>query len=161
MKRAVAALALVAATLPAWAAPDWAFSFALSSDTKATFFDLNSVKKVGDIVTFWTDVYNKVPDKGIKHMVVRTRVNCSEQTAVVLSYVAYLQNGDNKTRENDSERMQALVPGSVGEQQADLVCNKTFPGAVEPKKLRRIGSKSPEETSAAWFSIVEETNKSE
>jgi hypothetical protein len=79
----------------------------------------------------------------------------------VLSYVAYLQNGDNKTRENDSERMQALVPGSVGEQQADLVCNKTFPGAVEPKKLRRIGSKSPEETSAAWFSIVEETNKSE
>lgn len=154
MKTTITALALAAAALPSMAA-DWAIAYHASNADQLTLVDLASVKRVGNIVTFWVSGYSTPnPKTEIANLVGRYRVDCAERTLNIEMTVAYLKNGEVKSVEADSPRMTPLIPGSMGERRAEVACAPDFPVKFDEKTVMKIAPMQPEQIASHWFNVT-------
>jgi hypothetical protein len=159
MRKTLVALAL-AALHPAHAA-EWAIAYDASNGEVVTFIDVASVKRAGSTVTFWVKSFTKPdPKSQLRNLLARYRVDCDEQTSLMLMTVAYLKNGDNRSDTSPDIKPTPLVPGSIGEMHAAIVCDKAFPDRLDEEKVEKLSAKwTPEAIADVWFSADKPAKK--
>lgn len=95
--------------------PGVSYWFHYGTDTNGSqyFYDVNSITKSGDYVSFWEDV-NHSEDVTVKHRrsMSHARLDCKIQSMIFLDILLYDKNGKNISRSGGG--VVQIVPGSMG-----------------------------------------------
>lgn len=88
------------------------------------FYDTESIRRSGDEVTVWVTV-DESKNKSVSYRTAKLkwRIDCTEETIGLISYVYYKSNGtlfDSESTKYPS--MEPVVPGSTGESLFRKVC---------------------------------------
>ena len=143
---------LIAAATPALSG-EW--EIVARSDNLALGVDRLSIRSSGSNRTYWRVIVYRVMQDGIDYRLTRNRVNCDNWTISGISTVSYSIN--NSTPIDSSElsgRSAVIVPDSLGEAEADYVCQDQFESttswAVSAEEFAIDRRTSPGEFDAAW-----------
>jgi hypothetical protein len=121
-------LVLIAGTAGAQQSDRWV-PVSITADGMVTEYDAKTISRTGDGVTVWVRyTYTRSPPvvygKAVHHAMQRQYFNCSSLVSGVYSIITYTEDG-NVVSSNTYERpsFESNVPGSVGEQTLDALCN--------------------------------------